>query len=170
MTENAIELIDSLELLGDGSAFKEELCDMIESVQIFSDFTRGEVEIVAGYARAYAADTGITIFHEGQKGAFMCIIIKGKIHIYKETLERDRKRVITIRAGRTLGEMSIIDDLPHSATAITAEPVTLVMIPKYSFEKLTKENPSLGVKIFWKLARLMSLRLRQTTGILLDYL
>ena len=165
-----VELTDALELLGDGAGFKDELCAMIEGTQMFSDFTRSEVETLARYTRAYKAEKGKLIFREGEKGAYMCIVIDGKVDIVKENLERERKKISTVRAGRSMGEMSIIDEMPHSASAIAAEPVTLVMIPKYSFERLTSDHPGLALKIIKKLAKLLSLRLRQTTGTLLDYL
>jgi len=51
-----------------------------------------------------------------------------------------------------------------------AEKVTLVLITKMNFDRLLDKQPLLGIKRFRQIARLISLRLRQTSGILLDYL
>ena len=44
------------------------------------------------------------------------------------------------------------------------------MITKLNFDDLTEKFPALGLRVMRKIAKLLSLRLRQTTGILLDYL
>ena len=170
MTAAAKPKPPSLVLLGEGSAFKDQLCSMIERAQMFQDFSRQEIQILANYARAYEVAKGEAIFREGDKGTFLCLLVEGRIDIFKEGDERDMKKITTIRPGKTMGEMSVIDEMPHSATAIAVEPVTLVMITKNNFDKLLEEQAVLGVKIFKQIARLISLRLRQTTGVLLDYL
>lgn len=162
--------IKGLSLIGDGESFKEELCQMLESAKIFSDFSRGEIETLAGYARAYTVDKGQTIFDEGHKGSFMCIVTSGCVDIFKESDSHDKKRITTIRPGRTMGEMSILDELPYSATAIAKENTTVVLITKTNFDNLTATFPALGLQVVRRIARLLSLRLRQTTGILLDFL
>ena len=159
----------SMELIGEGESFKHELCDMIESAQMFSDFPRSDTEIVAGYARAYSVKKGTTIFKEGGKGSFMCLVVDGRVDVYKEN-DGDTKRLTAIRPGKTMGEMALLDELPHSATTIAVEDTTLVLITKFHFDRLNEEHPALGNRILRKIAKLLSLRLRQTTGILSDYL
>jgi CRP/FNR family cyclic AMP-dependent transcriptional regulator len=162
--------VNALSLIGDGESFKEELCQMLESVRIFSDFSRGEIQTLAGYAGAYAVEKGATIFKEGHKGSLMCIVIDGCVDIFKESETRDNKRITTIRQGKTMGEMSILDELPYSATAIATENTKVVVITKLNFDNLTETFPALGLRVMRNIAKLLSLRLRQTTGILLDYL
>jgi CRP-like cAMP-binding protein len=159
----------SMELIGEGDSFKHELCDMIESAQMFSDCPRSDTEIIAGYARAYHVKKGTTIFKEGGKGSFMCLVIDGKVDVYKEN-DGNAKRLTTIRPGKTMGEMALLDELPHSATTVAVEDATLVLITKFHFDRLNEEYPALGNRILKKIAKLLSLRLRQTTGILSDYL
>ena len=35
---------------------------------------------------------------------------------------------------------------------------------------LTRDDPELGVQLLWKISKLISQRLRQTTGMLVDYM
>lgn len=161
----------SMELIGEGESFKHELCDMIESAQMFSDFPRSDTEIIAGYARAYSVKQGSTIFKEGGKGSFMCLVVDGRVDVFKESDDgANNRRITAIRPGKTMGEMALLDELPHSATTIAVEDTTLVLITKFHFDRLNEEHPALGNRILRKIAKLLSLRLRQTTGILSDYL
>lgn len=161
----------SMELIGEGESFKNELCEMIESTQMFNDFPRHDTEVIAGYARAYSVCKDSTIFKEGGKGSFMCLVIDGRVDVYKESDDGVTSRRITvIRPGKTMGEMALLDELPHSATTVAVEDTTLVLITKFHFDRLNEEHPALGNRILRKIAKLLSLRLRQTTGILSDYL
>lgn len=162
--------IDALELLGDGSGFHEELCSMIEKTHIFKEFSRLEVETLTHYVRAYKLDKGETIFQEGEKGTFMCFLVEGKIDVFKNDQDFKLKKLTTIRAGRTIGEMSILDEMPHSATGIAAQPVRLVMLTRTGLDNLSAEHASLANRLLWQISKLLSLRLRKTTGVLADYI
>jgi CRP/FNR family cyclic AMP-dependent transcriptional regulator len=161
---------NDLELLGDGEGFHDRLCSMIVEAPMFSDLTHTDVEAMSHYVRAYRIEKGKTLFKEGDKGTFMCIVLEGRIDILKENMAREQKKVATVRAGKSLGEMSLLDELPYSASAVVREDATLLMLTKMNFQKLMNEQPALGNLLLRQIARLMSLRLRQTTGILLDYL
>ncbi|MDH5323981.1 MAG: cyclic nucleotide-binding domain-containing protein [Gammaproteobacteria bacterium] len=162
--------LNNLELLGQGSAFCDELCSMLEQMPMFRDLTRPEVEILSGYVQAFEAESGKTLFLEGEKGGFMCFLVSGKIDVIKESHLRERKTITTVRPGQTIGEMSLLDDMPFSATACAVEKTTVILITRRNFESFTEDHPALAIKMIRKVARLISLRLRQTTGILADYI
>lgn len=162
--------IDMLGLLGDGESFREQLCAMIESVPMFGDLRRADVQLLADYVRAYEAKKDAVIFKEGTKGMFMCIVLSGRVDILKQDQEGEQKKVATVRPGKSMGEMSLLDELPYSATAVAREDSQLLLLTRMNFERLDREQPVLCNSVLRQIARLMSLRLRQTTGILLDYL
>lgn len=164
------DLSDSLKLMGSGKAFQDELIGMIETTQMFRDFEWRDIEALSGYMQAYEASGGTTLFREGDKGTYMCLIIKGKVDVYKEDHNNNRKVVAVIGSGKTLGEMAIIDGEPRSATAIVAEPAALTILTETNFLRIVSERPALAAKILLKVARLLSQRLRQTSGQLVDYL
>ena len=160
------EASEGLILLGMGNAFHDVLCSMLESAHLLRDMEREEIEVLARYAGAYGAKTGTQVFKEGERGSFMCIVVEGRVDIVKS----GGKKISTIRPGKTMGEMSVIDGFPYSATAVVVEETKLVYITRANFEKLSDEYPKTAIRFFHQIAKLMSLRLRQTTGILCDYL
>lgn len=162
--------LGSLKLMGSGQAFRDELCAMIETTQMFRDFEWHDIETLSGYMQAYEAGKGTTLFHEGENGTYLYLVIKGKVDIFKEDHHNKEKIFASIGSGKTLGEMAIIDGEPRSATAIVAEPTTLAILTKTNFLRIVSEKPSLATKILLKVARLLSQRLRHTSGQLVDYL
>ncbi len=172
MTESEQNTVSpgSLDLLAAGPAHKEELCNMLASSNLFSDLSRGKIEILAKYVRAFTAKSGTPVFIEGEYAGFMCIVIKGRLKIVKDSGEGRSKVIAEADAGKSLGEMSMLDGLPHSATAVAVEPVTLVTLQRKDFSRIVDENPKLAAKILWRFARIMSERLRDTSGLLVDSL
>ena len=160
-----VENLNNLEQLGAGQAFQPQLCQMLEKVQLLQGFERAEIEVLSRYCSAYKAEVGVVIFKEGDKSHFMCLLAAGRVNILK-----DNKQVATVRAGKSMGEMSVIDGFPYSATAQSADSSELIMFTRNQFESLCEAHPSLGLKLYKAISKLMSLRLRQTTGALIDYL
>ncbi len=172
MTKSGINTASSgeLELLGAGSAFHDEFCRMLENSNIFNDLEWQEIEALSNYMQAYRADRNVTLFREGDSGDYMCLILEGQVDILKEARDAEDRIVSSVDRGKTLGEMAMVDGEPRSASAITASETTLAILTRHNFSRLAQEKPALGVKILMKVARLLSQRLRRTSGILVDYL
>ena len=77
-------------------------------------------------------------------------------------------KVADIKAGGSIGEMGILDGEPVSASAIASVDSVVFTISGADFEKLVSENEKLGVKLLWKIGKIISLRLRRTTGLLAE--
>jgi CRP-like cAMP-binding protein len=160
----------SLKPIAADAGHRDELCAMLASSNLFADLSPGNIKTLAKYARAYAAAKDTTIYLEGQYAGFMCIIMKGRVRVFKDSGEGRSKLIAEADAGNSLGEMSMLDGLPHSATAVAAEPVMLVTLTRADFTKIVAESPELATKILWRFARLMSERLRHTSDMLVDSL
>lgn len=161
---------EGLEQIGHGTSFREGLCDMLERIQLLRELNGQEIEALADFVQAYRARPGTILFQEGQRDPYMCLVVEGKLDVLKERGEHERRRLATVRAGKTVGEMSLIDELPHSATVVTTTDTTLLLLTRLGLERLAEAHPRLAFHITWKLAQLLSHRLRQTSGILVDYL
>lgn len=159
-----------LEEIGIGSKFMDTLCQMLESTQLFRGFTRKEIESVADYTHAYRAPAGATLFEEGGKDKYLAFIVKGKVNILKESGTTSQKHIATARSGSCLGEVSIVDDYPHSATAKFVEEAEVIILTKRNLLRITEESAVLGNRILWRLACQLSARLRQTSGALAEHL
>ncbi len=164
------DLPKGLEQLGFGSTFRDEICTMLESIQMFSELGHREIEILAGYVQAYRAPPKTVLLREGKRDSYMCLIVEGKLEVFKERNEGEQRRLATIRGGKSIGEMALIDAQPHSATVITREETTLLLLTRMGFDRLREEHPRLAFDVLWKIAQLLSFRLRQTSGMLVDYL
>ena len=143
---------------------------MLENAQMFKDLEWAHIEALSGYVQIYRAAPGAVLFREGDKGDFMCVVLEGKLEVHKEDNRRVDKTVTTILPGRSLGEMTIVDGEPRSATAVAVAQSTLAVLTQENFMQIMREKPALSAKLLLKIAQLLSQRLRLTSGILVDYL
>ncbi|MDO8294567.1 MAG: cyclic nucleotide-binding domain-containing protein [Gallionella sp.] len=153
-----------------GTASSDRIAAMLENAQMFKDLEWVQIEALSGYIQLYRAAPGAVLFREGDKGDFMCIVLEGKLEVRKEDNQHVAKVVTTVFPGRSLGEMTIVDGEPRSATAVAVASSTLAVLTQENFLLIMRDKPALSAKLLLKIAQLLSQRLRLTSGILVDYL
>lgn len=144
--------------------------ELLDDTSWSRDFEFQEIEILARHMDLQTVPAGEEIFHEGSAGEYMALVVRGRVRILKEDSLGRRRRITTIVAGKTLGEMSLIDNEPRSATAFADADTLLLVLTRPQFQRLVETYPGLGVKFLTNLARMMSQRLRRTSGILVEFL
>lgn len=153
-----------------GTASSDRIAALLENAQMFKGLEWSQIETLSNYIQLYRAAPGAVLFREGDRGDFMCIVLEGKLEIHKEDNRRVDKTVTTILPGRSLGEMTIVDGEPRSATAVVVAPSILAVLTQENFMQIMRDKPALSAKLLLKIAQLLSQRLRLTSGILVDYL
>jgi CRP/FNR family cyclic AMP-dependent transcriptional regulator len=169
-TSNNKVIEPELKLLGSGAEFQAQLLAMLQNSQFFGDFPAAAIETLTKYVQAYSVVPGTVIFREGDRGGFMCLLIEGAAEIFKQDNKYGSKRIGNIEPGKTIGEMALVDGEQRSATCICPQASTLVMLTREQFVRIIREHPALSVDILLKLVTMMSRRLRQTSGQLVDSL
>lgn len=95
---------------------------------------------------------GEVIFKEGDDAKSEAFLVhEGKVEVRKN-LGGEEKLLNVVGKGQLLGELALFMNTPRSATAIAAEPVTLLLIPANRLEALVRTNPALAMAIIKDLA------------------
>ena len=162
--------LDGLTLINSGDLYKDQLITMLEFVKMFDDFSDEERSLLANFLKAYEADKGTVLYHEGDIVGHMCLLVEGKLEVYKDVDHGHNKKLAEVLPGMSIGEMSVIDGQPNSATVIAGEHSVLILMTREDLELITDTHPRLGNKLLWHFANLLSQRLRYTSGRLVDRL
>lgn len=171
MSKNkAIDGLSALTQVGKAPAQHKQICSMLVLSRMFSDMDWLDIYNLANFFEIYKADPGTVLFREGDAGTFLCLLFEGLIEISKDDPAGTRKIIMQVTPGMTLGEMSLIDDEPRSATAIAVQPSTLVVMTLENFTRLSNDKPTLCAKVIRLIARLLSQRLRNTSEMIVDFL
>ena len=147
-----------------------EIVSILNNVPIFDKFNNKEINILSRYLDYSELKEGEILFNEGDKGDYLCFIVDGALEVLKTSGTMNDIVISTITRGRSIGEMSIIDDYPRSATVRAKTKTRLVILPKKRFEHILDEYPSVAIKIMKGIARLLSLNLRKVSSRLADYM
>jgi len=132
------------------------------------EFSWPEVQVLGEFVRAFVCGKGATVIQERDRENYLCIIVSGHVEIWKSAQNNQKKQLSTVTAGRTFGEMALIDDEPRSASVITGEKTKIIVMTKIQFDQLCEEHPKIANKILHRISRLLSQRLRRTSGTLVD--
>ena len=95
---------------------------------------------------------GEYLFKEGDLGTEMYIIQDGQVEIVK-SLDGQPKRVAVLEKGDFFGEMSVLEDLPRTASARALKACRLLQINSSTFDQMLRSNPEIAVRMMRKLSR-----------------
>ena len=101
------------------------------------------------------------MFREGDLGTEMYIIQEGKVEILNRLGNEDHVLAV-LEKGDFFGEMSVLEDLPRTASARALTDARLLQINGTTFDQMLQANPEIAVRMMRKLSR----RLRETDDLL----
>ena len=136
--------------------------DFLRKVALFSELDDAQLEQLAGVVREQHYKKNTTLFHIDDPGNALFILKNGLVKI---TIEDQSGREIILRMlypTDFFGEMSLIDDMPRSATVSTLEPSDAMLIYRDSFINLIEKNP----KILLNMTVVLSRRLRRVNELI----
>jgi CRP/FNR family cyclic AMP-dependent transcriptional regulator len=143
-----------------------QLTDMLIGIPLFQDFNEKDLAVLPRYLSLYYVPEGLTVFKEGDAGDFLGFVIDGRVEFTKSSSSGRSVTVATETTGRTFGEMAIIDGEPRSASAKFTKPGKILLLSKENFDRLLVEQPKVSAQLLLRVCRLLSQRLRRTTGLL----
>jgi CRP/FNR family transcriptional regulator, cyclic AMP receptor protein len=137
--------------------------DRLRSLTIFKDLDKNELEVVYKHVFEKSVEKDSVLFVEGMPGELLYIIMSGRVEIIKKT--KDNKKIVlaTMGANEIVGEMSLIDSEPRTATGRTSADSVLLVITKQNFNEMLKSDPRIAAKILMGLLKVISRRLKITT-------
>src|SRR5512144_2832589 len=111
-----------LEHLGDATKFSPQIHALIPRCHLLENVSPAEVRLLAHFMNVYQAPAGVEIIREGEGGDFMLMIIEGNVEVVKHDKSNLPQVIAVVDAGKTLGEMSMIDGESRFATCASIEP------------------------------------------------
>jgi CRP/FNR family transcriptional regulator, cyclic AMP receptor protein len=124
---------------------------LLRGVSLFSACSNRELTRVASLADEIDVPEGTVLIRQGEPGREFFVIVEGKANVSPRG-----KRATTLGPGSAIGELSLLDQGPRSATVTAASDMYLLVLDSRSFSALITEVPSVTSKIF----RVMAERLR----------
>jgi CRP/FNR family transcriptional regulator, cyclic AMP receptor protein len=99
------------------------------------------------------------IFHEGDPGDSLHVVVEGRVKITRESAEGEEAIVVVLQAGDTFGELVLLDGAPRSATATAMEPTETMTMARSTFVELVEGGSPFRTQLLAGIAR----RIRRLT-------
>jgi len=125
---------------------KSEKIEIIRKNPIFENLSLFELDKIADISEEIKYNQGEIIFEENEDADAFYIIASGSVEILKSG--QNKKEVLAIKSGGDVfGEMSVIDDLPRSATIRAKTNIILLKLIKAKFVELLKAFSHISIEI-----------------------
>lgn len=148
---------------------EEDLRVALKENVLFQDLSQRELSFVENIVHFRKYHAGETVFRQGEVGAGMYIIARGRVEIFVNDplADSDEYRQVFITQlghGDFFGELSLVEENGRrTASALAREDVHLIGFFKPDLLQVLDRSPSTGVKIVFRLAQVLGLRLKETT-------
>ena len=131
--------------------------ELIRRVPLFALLTTAQAESVADAVVKRRFKRGETVVEQGDKSNTLFILLTGRARVI--TADKRGREVIlsTLHPGDYLGEMSLIDNQPHSASVRAEVQTDMLALGRAEFARCLPENSSMAYAIMKGLVQ----RLRQ---------
>jgi len=133
--------------------------DLIRRVPLFAQLTSVQAESLANAVGKKRFKRGDSIVERGQTSNALYIILSGRARVMMIDSKGREVILAALRSGDHIGEISLIDGMPHSAT-VRAEIVTDVLVlGRDDFVRCIAENAAIAHAVM----KVLAMRLRNAT-------
>jgi CRP-like cAMP-binding protein len=120
---------------------------LIGGVPLFANCSSAELGRIASVADELDVPEGHTIIREGDRGREFFVIASGGVRV-----TRKGRKLRELGSGEWVGEISLISDMPRTATVVTTAPTRLLVVTDRDFRHVLRQSPSIAIKLLDRLA------------------
>lgn len=120
--------------------------DTLRKVPLFANLQPKQLKSLAKWAVSRNYAPGQAIVTQGQLGLGLYCIQSGRVKITQKTGGGERE-IREMGAGDSFGELSLLSDMPRSATVTALEPTTCVLLDKPRFLAEIRTYPDIALEI-----------------------
>jgi CRP/FNR family cyclic AMP-dependent transcriptional regulator len=126
---------------------RKQYLSHLRNVSLFSGCTVRDLSKIAKAADEVTIPAGYMLADQGQTGREAFIIVEGSA-----TVRRNGKKVAVLGPGAVVGELSLLDHGPRTASVTTDSEATVLVLDQRHFSSVIDEVPHIGHKIMAVLA------------------
>ena len=128
-------------------ASKKAYLDHLKNVPLFAGCTKKELERIARSGDEITMTAGSLLVDQGQTGREAFVVLDGQV-----TVKRNGRKVATLEPGGIVGELSLLDHGPRTATVVCETDCALFVIDQRHFLAVLDDVPTLAHKMLASLA------------------
>jgi CRP/FNR family transcriptional regulator, cyclic AMP receptor protein len=134
-------------------ADEEKVVNILAKVPLFKGLGKRQLEKLARIMVDRTCEEGEVIVPQGQTGYGFFIIASGAAKAVRERSDGSEVVVNTFGPGDFFGELSMLDDGPRTATVVATEETRCLVLPRWNFLGVLRQDGEMTVSIMIELAK-----------------
>jgi CRP/FNR family cyclic AMP-dependent transcriptional regulator len=122
--------------------------EALKRAPLFEGLSRKELRELAKGVEDLEVEAATVLCREGRRGSEFFVIVEGEVEI-----TRDGKRLASLGPGDFFGEISILENVPRTATVTARTPLRVFVLTRQYFKGLLLRNPAVEGKVLRSLAK-----------------
>lgn len=126
--------------------------ELLARVPLFQGFGPRELDAVVPAARPVTVAARQEVFHKGDAGSQLYVVIDGRLKALTTSPEGDDVVFNVMGPGEVFGEVALLSESPRSATVRAIERCELLVLDRRDFLAFLKRSPDVAVRMLTVLA------------------
>jgi CRP-like cAMP-binding protein len=135
-----------------------ETIELLRTIPAFARLTETQLRTLALSIGTQSFARGEPIFHQGSSGSVLYIITAGRVRIFTIGESGQEITISFLRAGDFLGEISLLDGQPRTASAVATSATRTLTLHRAAFLQTLETYPAIAASLL----EVMATRLRQS--------
>jgi len=136
----------------------------LREIELLEDLDEKTLKKLHDCVHEIDVEAGHKVFQRGDEGDELYMIRKGTVRILLPLSGGKKHHISTFHRGNFFGEMAFMDRDVRSADAEAKTDCKLYKLSRKEFDEYADSNAVVGLRVYSRLARAVSLRLRQTNS------
>lgn len=125
---------------------------MLGAVPLFHDLPDEDLAALADSVRVRRYRRGEVVFHQGDPGDALYILVSGRIKISSPSETGVEAILATLQPGEFFGALALLDGAPRSASATAVDGTEVMILPRSTFRRLLNEHGAIRDHVLAALA------------------
>lgn len=121
---------------------RDQKIEVLQQVPLFAGLSKKELGELARHLDEVDLSEGTTLVKEGDLGREAMILVAGTA-----VVRRRGRKVAELGPGSVIGELSLLAEIPRTATVVAASDVTVGLMTASDFGAVVDENPKVAVRM-----------------------
>lgn len=136
----------------------------LRQLRLFAGLPADKAALLQAEAERRSFRRGEVVFHKGDPGTTMFLILQGQVKIISASESGDEALLAVVDAGEVFGELSLLDGQPRSASVVATEPTETLVLYREALLRIMQTSPEVAIDLL----RVLCQRMRETDELVED--
>lgn len=147
-----------------------DVAQVLSESELMEGLTPDEVERILAVGRVEHWQERAIVLEEGAVGPRMMVLLEGQVEVLRRDHAGVERSIARLGPGDVLGEMSLLLDLPRTATVRALSDLRVFAVDRQAFLEMIDQSEPAVLKLGFRLSRVLAQRLTRLNDKVLELL